>query len=127
MATLEDEKIIGTATRLKGNGRFGWYALALVSTTRLQPSAVQESALKMYHLEEARLRQIIFDDFNVSGTVLPLSRFDLAAVSEPSADQEDYNAFLEDDFVISPIYVNEFKIKVGSFKIDKSLPKIFID
>lgn len=33
----------------------------------------------------------------------------------------------DDDIVIKPKYTQEFKIKVRSIKIDKSLPKIFID
>lgn len=116
-------------TRLKKYNP-NWYTVAAVATA-LQLSVDNDIEAKAV----PKARCIDFRDLSTAGSIPSTSTviaFDNKNFFEASAntvlsfngpeDQDDVT-----DVAIKPRYVKEFKIKVATIKIDKSLPKIFVD
>jgi hypothetical protein len=116
-------------TRLKKYNP-NWYTVAAVATA-LQLSVDNDIEAKA--LPKARC--IDFRDLSKVGsvpstsTVLIFDNKNLEAASVNTVlsanDTEDQEEFT--DVAIKPRYVKEFKIKVATIKIQKALPKIFVD
>ena len=115
-------------TRLK-KYNYNWYTVAAVATA-LQISI--DNDIEAKSLTKARC--IDFRDFSTAGSIPPTStalafdnkNFEASVITVLSSngidDQDDFT-----DVAIKPRYVKEFKIKVATIRIDKSLPKIFVD
>jgi hypothetical protein len=118
-------------TRLQKQ-RYGWYAVAMVSTA-LQFNMEREE--DQYHLDQINCIRVDEDDNifsqalnkQLAVTVLPLQAADFTSYARTTFEciSEEDDSF--EDIVVKPQYINEFKIKVGSLKIEKSLPKVFVD
>lgn len=111
--------------------QYNWYAVAAVATA-LQMSVGFEEDIST----SAESTLVNIDDIirrgspNPSTTAFtPFDQSDLRASVSTTLVTNDAEEDFDDieDFAIKPKYVKEFKIKVGSLKIDKSLPKIFVD
>jgi hypothetical protein len=115
-------------TRLK-KYNYNWYTLAAVATA-LQISV--DNDIEANSMTKAKCFD--FRDFSTAGSIPQTStvlvfdnkNFEASVNTVLSSnvieDQDDFA-----DVAIKPRYVKEFKIKVARIKIDKSLPKIFVD
>ncbi len=66
------------------------------------------------------------DHYHPSSTVLEVKENNFSfATATFDLFEEDLTE--DDNFIAVPKFVKEFKIRVSSLKIDKSLPKVFID
>lgn len=108
---------------------YNWYTVAAVATA-LQMSV--DNDIEAKSLTKARCIDV--RDFSTVGSIPSTStvlafdskNFEASVNTVLSAnDIEDQDDFT--DVAIKPRYVKQFKIKVATIKIDKSLPKIFVD
>lgn len=107
----------------------------LTAFTALRPAYMESE--QRYFSHESRiveLEDINNDPFSHSftATVLSSDLVDLGSLKKGIStnvfsETEENFTFDDDDFVVRPYYTKEFEIKVGSLKIDRSLPKIFLD
>ncbi len=125
-----DQQIADTATRLRVQ-RNSWDELAFI-TTSLQVKGKEMGQMNAnYFIENTEHFNVgynsTFSSFSgSSGTVLIDDKsLQISMNVETSLGRgEDYEL---DEISIKPNYTNEFKIKVGALKVDRSLPKIFTD
>ena len=124
-------EIIGPVqTRLQKQQRYGLYALAAVATAlQLNPDFENE---EIY--ERLEIRCLNVDDIlDRSGTqpltitAVPFESFGIASNAGTILVSSDPDIEDELDLVVKPQYIKEFKIKVGTLKIEKSFPKVFVD
>ena len=109
------------ATRLKIQKYPSLYALAFV-TTSLQ---VQANALE---LKEPKLLRTPVDFANrTPSTKLLNDSFLLFSKNVDTTLEKDDLEDFDNDILIKPNYVKEFKIKVKVLRVEKSLPKIHLD
>ncbi len=109
-------------TCLKIQRYTSWYALAFV-TTSLQ---IQAQDLELAHSNSCKTVNTI-EDINLGtlGTLLLANNNQLVSRNVETAltlIKEADN--FDDDILIKPNYIKEFRIRVKTLKIDKSFPKI---
>lgn len=115
----------------KGIKLSNWYAVAAVISTGLQMPelpGVEPMILlgqDMPHYPDPRY---VLGSHSLTPTetviqLTPLGHFIPSVETRMTQVDDDDNI----DFVVRPKYVKEGVIKVGSFKIDRSIPKIFFD
>lgn len=127
-----DDNIAPTPTRLNIQRFNSWYALAFV-TTSLQvqgkeldladatPFKVGDFANAVQYGAEFKNRM------SSSETTFTSYQSDVGFGSVETVLGSENLIDSENDISIRPQYTKEFKIKVRALKIDKSLPKIFVD
>ncbi len=105
-----------------------WYALAAVATA-LQLSVEFEDDICKFRLNNSVDIDEEMDRNEANHSTTTVRPFDILysplSVSTMLAENESEEDF--EDVTVKPKYVKEFKIKVGSLKIDRSAPKIFVD
>lgn len=117
-------------TRLVKQRLSNWYALAAVISTGLQMPEFPDHGTQIVL---ADYDSFIFGDYhytflNISSeTVIPADQYSQHSKRPVETALSEDNNYSDDDFVVRPNYVKEITIKVASFKIDKSPPKIYID
>lgn len=106
-----------------------WYVAAVISTGLQMPElpGAEPQLLLGHHTPHYPDigNPLAFSGLAPTETVIPITP---ACNFIPSVETQMTQVESDDeDFTVHPKYVKEIKMKVGSFKIDRSLPKIFID
>lgn len=106
-----------------------WYVAAVISTGLQMPElpGVEPRALLGHYIPHYpdTNNSLAFSRPAPTETVIPITpacNFITSVETQLTQVESD-----DEDITVRPKYVKEVKMKVGSFKIDKSLPKIFID
>lgn len=128
------ETLKPASTKLIRSDAFDWGYLALTST-RLQTAAYAEehpwSGVSFMKSDElVVIDYTIYDRFMNSDTALASIQKPVRVSSTNLATyaaEIDEDVFPVEDITVRPVYVNQFRLKVGKLKITQSMPKIFAD
>lgn len=122
-------------TRLKWYNH-NLYAIAAVATAlQMSMDSEAETAVKAVPFG---YNQVICDDevkdlikgnsiAPVSTAMVSFNSQSVQMLSNASTVGNEVDDDLVSDFAVKPKYIREFKIRVGKLKLDRSLPKIFVD